>query len=514
MEIFRRIAAVSLVIAFLFIVRTGDVRAAVTAIHDFDSATEGRNPYAKPLIINNVIYGTTWAGGSYSAGTVYKVNIDGTGFSTLYNIGGDCFDAAGDPGLINYGSVLYGSEVQCDYGDFNWEGSIYKLNTDGTGSAIVRDFVGGGSDAAKVYGEMLLDGTTLYGMSYQGGSSGTGTIFSIDVDGTGFTILHSFAGGASDGSYPKGSLIQSGTTLYGMTLSGGSSGIGTIFKIETNGTGFSLLHSFAGGGSDGSSPYGGLTLVGSTLYGVTNNGGDNNMGVIFKIDTDGTGFSLLHEFAGGVNDGQGPRDVDLLLVDSTLYGTTNNGGDGDFGTIFKIDTDGSNYEVVHEFVESTDGSGSLSGLTRNGVYLYGIAPNGGANGDGVLYRYTLPDTVLATLSSLNPPNNASINSRNVVITFTTDENASCRAALTDQSYDDMVDNFDCTGDGGTSHSCNVTDLGSDGTKNVYISCTDENGNKDTTATNEDITYTLRYQAPIVQEPPSLPQINFLDNPLI
>ena len=100
-----------------------------------------------------------------------------------------------------------------------------------------------------------------------------------------FNLLHSFLdAGNSDGSFPQyGAPTVSGSTLYGMTVQGGSSDSGAAFKMNTDGTGFTLLHTFTGGGSDGSFPYGSLTLDGSTLYGMTGFGGVNNLGTVFSI---------------------------------------------------------------------------------------------------------------------------------------------------------------------------------------------------------------------------------------
>ncbi|HUJ42276.1 MAG TPA: choice-of-anchor tandem repeat GloVer-containing protein, partial [Opitutaceae bacterium] len=106
-----------------------------------------------------------------------------------------------------------------------------------------------------------------------------------------FTVIHDFAGGANDGANPQGDLIVSGSTCYGMTCAGGSGNMGTIFKVSTDGTGFALLHSFAGGAGDGASPYGSLTLSGTTLYGMTYAGGSSGLGTVFRINMDGTGFA-------------------------------------------------------------------------------------------------------------------------------------------------------------------------------------------------------------------------------
>ena len=99
---------------------------------------------------------------------------------------------------------------------------------------------------------MILSGNTLYGTASAGGSSGNGTVFAVNTDGTGFTNLHSFTatsgsqayGTNSDGANPYGGLILSGNTLYGTARYGGSSGNGTVFAVNTDGTGFTNLHSF------------------------------------------------------------------------------------------------------------------------------------------------------------------------------------------------------------------------------------------------------------------------------
>src|SRR5262249_33407387 len=153
------------------------------------------------------------------------------------------------------------------------------------------------------WGSLIQSGSTLYGMTTSGGSGGHGAIFRMGIDGTGFSLLHSFTGTASDGNFPSGSLIQSGSTLYGMTQTGGSSNHGTIFRIEPDGTGFSLLHSFTAAASDGRTPYDSLILSDLILYGMTSAGGSSDRGTIFQIGTDGTGFTQLHSFVSGSGDG-------------------------------------------------------------------------------------------------------------------------------------------------------------------------------------------------------------------
>jgi uncharacterized repeat protein (TIGR03803 family) len=150
-----------------------------------------------------------------------------------------------------------------------------------------------GSDGAVPVGGLILSGNTLYGTAAYGGTNGNGTVFSVNTDGSGFTNLYSFtatAGSAgflgtgtnSDGANPRAELILSGNTLYGTTPQGGSSGDGIVFAVNINGSGFPYLYSFTGG-SDGADPRAGLILSGNTLYGTAIQGGSSGNGTVFSL---------------------------------------------------------------------------------------------------------------------------------------------------------------------------------------------------------------------------------------
>src|SRR5882724_4683261 len=168
------------------------------------------------------------------------------------------------------------------------------------------------NDGAIPAGGLILSGQTLYGTAADGGSSGFGTVFKVNTDGTGFATLHIFTafdqpyGPNSDGANPFGGLILSGNTLYGTAANGGSSGAGTVFKVNTDGTVFTTLHSFTARSvsppyinSGGAYPYCRLVLSGNTLYGTAGLGGSSGAGTLFKGNTDGTGFANLYSFTGG-----------------------------------------------------------------------------------------------------------------------------------------------------------------------------------------------------------------------
>ena len=126
-------------------------------------------------------------------------------------------------------------------------------------------------------------------------------MFAINTDGTGFTTLYNFTPNPGpsftniDGAGPYDGLVLSSNVLYGTTIRGGSSNNGTVFAIETRGTSFRTLHFFTGG-SDGGLSGAGLILSDGTLYGTTQSGGSLGNGTVLAVNTDGTVFTVLHSF--------------------------------------------------------------------------------------------------------------------------------------------------------------------------------------------------------------------------
>jgi len=311
-----------------------------SAMHSFTqggSGNDGAFPYGDLIQSGSALYGMTDAGGPYAGGigTIFTIGVDGTSFGLLHSFSGYPSDGNNPLGsLIQSGSTFYG---MTGYGGSFDSGTILKISTDGTGYSLLHSFGGtfGGVDGAFPHGSLIQSGSTLYGMTAGGDVPGDATIFKLNTDGSGYGLLHAFAGGNLDGAEPIGSLIQSGSTLYGMTEYGGSSNLGTLFEVNTDGSGFRVLRSFAGGGGDGSEPEGSLIQSGSVLYGMTPYGGSSNLGTLFEVNTDGSGFSILHSFVGGSSDGARPFGS-LIQSGSTLYGMTAGGDSGGDGTIFSI----------------------------------------------------------------------------------------------------------------------------------------------------------------------------------
>ena len=311
-------------------------------LHNFSGGNGGANPVGGLALAGDTLYGTTFYGGSFGNGVVFAINTDGTGFTNLYNFTSD--DGAGpSAALIVLSNSIYGTAA---WGGSANEGTIFRLNIDDSGFSILHTFEGYPDDGARPYAPLLPAGNVLYGTASGGGdSSGTsyGTVFALNTDGTGFTNLYSFTGG-SNGSSP-GALVFSGGHLYGTAGIGGSFGNGTVFAVNSDGTDFTNIYSFSaasyptGTNSDGGGP-GSLLRWGRTFYGAAGSGGSSANGTVFAVNTDGAGFAMLHDFKPTYgplytnSDGAGPGG--MIISGGRLYGVTGSGGAFGNGTLFSI----------------------------------------------------------------------------------------------------------------------------------------------------------------------------------
>jgi len=347
-----------------------------TLLHTFTSG-QGVYPVGSLILSNATLYGMTSSG-------VFKMNTNGSGCSNLHYFGGFAGNAESPHAALTLaGTNLYGMTVEGGAG----VGVAFRVGTNGLGYTALHYFNGRETNGSRPYGSLTLANGKLYGMAYIGGASNLGALFRMNTDGSGWTNLHAFAGGAADGANPGGDLTLSGTNFYGMTSQGGAAGLGVVFRVNTNGTGYTNLHSFAGYPNDGAGPPGSLALDGSTLYGMTQEGGPAaaRLGIVFKMNTDGSSYTNLHSFAGGTGDGATPLGS-LTLANGWLYGMTSVGGMNNKGTVFRVSTDGRSYTNFRSFAGGAgDGATPYGSLTLNGSTLYGMTYYGGTNNVGVVF---------------------------------------------------------------------------------------------------------------------------------
>lgn len=338
---------------------------------------------------NGNLYGTTSSDGAFDSGVVFTISaphkesvlhsFSGRGGDGEYPLAGLVRDAAGDLyGTTANGGVYGGScgGVGC--------GTVFKVDSAGKETVLHR--FTGTPDASTPYAGLVRDEAgDLYGTTFSGGQYGFGTVFKIDKDGT-ENVLYNFNPNNGDGSFPYGGMAQdTAGNLYGTTDGGGKFGDGTVFKLDANGV-ETILYNFGSYSGDGTFPTGALIRDGAgNLYGTTQSGGTSGLGTVFKVDQSGK-ETVLHSFAGGKKDGEIPFLSGLVRdAKGNLYGVTNEGGRFSFGAVFKVAPSGKE-TLMHSF-DGKDGKipyGNLM-LNRQGN-LYGTTSAGGVYGGGVVYE--------------------------------------------------------------------------------------------------------------------------------
>jgi uncharacterized repeat protein (TIGR03803 family) len=377
-----------------------------TRLHSFTTVSgsptatndDGATPYAGLVLAGNLLYGTTFNGGSLGNGTLFRLALDGTGFTNLhtFNPGSDGGNPATE--LMLGGNTLFGTTTS---GGAWAGGTLFAVGTNGAGFTNLHSLFAS-SDGSYPKAGLMSSGNVLYGTTYYNGGGYNGALFKCNTNGTGFTALRQFSGNGnpqaanSDGANPQSVLILEGGALYGTAVSGGIYGWGTIYKLDTLTPNFTTLHSFSYG-SDGANPTAGMILSGNILYGTTSSGGGLGNGTIFAMNLDGTGFTNLHNFS-AATDGAIPSGG-LILSGNVLYGTALAGGSAGSGTVFAMNTDGTGFTTLHNFVSGSDGANPSAGLILAGNALYGTAFNGGDAGKGTVFRLSLPPPQLTIIFS-------------------------------------------------------------------------------------------------------------------
>ena len=328
------------------------------------------------------LYGEAQFGGPQNAGAAFELNANNVETVLLIFQGANgqnpCSTLLRLPSGDLYGTTIYGGDGE--------NGTVFRIHN---GSLVEYKFKGGLDGQNPLAGLTENVDGALYGTTAGGGSGtacpgGCGTVFKFDKSGY-KTIVYNFH--RSDGANPAAALIHDAQgNLYGTTQTGGANqscpqqhGCGTVFKLDTHGA-LTLLYSFLGG-TDGWDVQNGVVRdSGGNLYGTTLGGGTSGFGTIFEITHNGA-EKILYSFR-GAPDGSNPSQI--VLDNSTLYGTTYTGGNfdcdglyGGCGTIFRFDKTGYE-EVLYRFSGSFDGAqpfgsiavdsdGNIYGTTQSGV---------------------------------------------------------------------------------------------------------------------------------------------------
>jgi uncharacterized repeat protein (TIGR03803 family) len=280
--------------------------------------------------------------------------------------------------------MLYGTTWQ---GGATGLGVVYQVDIKTGRETVLHNFQGGPAEGARSDAGLIRDAAgNLYGTAYFYGPKGNGAIFKVNTAGHISTLL---AFNNSDGGGPKyGPMILRDGYLYGETYYGGSYG-GVVYKFDLATAEETVLYNFT---SADFGPLGGLTMDSAgNLYGATSAAicAPPNCGSVFKLDTSGS-YTTLHSFSGG-SDGSDPLGSLTMDAQGNIYGSTNDGGavnsacQNGCGTVFQIDAAGV-FTTLYAFTGGADGHGMNSGVAPgpNGI-LYGASEAGGAYGCGAVF---------------------------------------------------------------------------------------------------------------------------------
>lgn len=355
-------------------------------------------------------FGSRITGGAGGFGDVFRTEEDASGLTPLHEFPAFAGDGKTPGGLLlAQDGRLYGGTTSGGTGGLFGDGGVlYRMNTDGSDYTILRH-LDTQTDGRHAAAALIQDaGGVLYGVLRNGGTAtvgegGNGTVFKMNPDGTGFTVLHVFISpviipASTDGYDPRDTLIEGPDgMLYGTTALGGTAGRGTIFRIGKHGSGYQIIRHFQND-SQGSAPESRLFYGGDGyLYGTTDSSSPVTGATIFQLKLDGSEYRALGRF-GGAHLQHGAL---VEMPDGLLYGTASEGGRPipASGYLFRIGKNGHDFEVLHEFLPAApNGRSPWGGLLkgRDGA-LYSTTLAGGANGGGVLFK------LARTGTESNPP---------------------------------------------------------------------------------------------------------------
>jgi uncharacterized repeat protein (TIGR03803 family) len=279
-------------------------------------------------------------------------------FTTLYSfLGGPDGGYPFGEDVSPHGKFLFGT---ANGGGASLDGTVYRLNT-ATGAETVLYTFTGAADGCHPESPLTYSNGLYYGTTSGCGAGGHGTVFSVDPKSGAFKTLYGFTLGA-DGGFPSGSLLAFGGYLWGITQFGGANAAGTLFRIDPATGAEKVAYSF-GKGAGAAYPDAGLVEHNGFLFGTTQSGGTNNGGTVFSYHPATGKVRVLHSFGSfGGADGYYPA-CELLLDGHELYGTTQNGGANSQGTIFKVDIGTGNETVLYSFTGGADGAFPYNALT-------------------------------------------------------------------------------------------------------------------------------------------------------
>ncbi|MFY0686808.1 MAG: hypothetical protein JXQ90_06565, partial [Cyclobacteriaceae bacterium] len=337
----------------------------VEYVHEFDHLIVGSAPLGGLLSVGDYIYGNTRSKGA----VLYRFHPKENRLEVLHNWDYQQF------ALVQYDMKFLNNYIWgiTTYGGVNDKGAIFRLDT-GTLNLEVTHYFSEEDGNGEVT-SLSIEGDSLWGVA-TGGINDSGVLFSIDTATGDYTKLMDFDSG--DHLVPTADWVFYADSLFGVTYIGGNSGMGRIYRIDSEFIESTDVFDFE---NEIGRSITQEAIFESELYFTTKYGGKSGgNGTLLKYSFDDKEVHLLHTF----NHLEGGPTGKLLKYGNSLWGLSFTGGAHNNGAIFKYGLNDSSLKLVCSF-DSSFGHYPRAGLTGFGSKLYGVTSS-----DGVLYEF---DTV-------------------------------------------------------------------------------------------------------------------------
>jgi uncharacterized repeat protein (TIGR03803 family) len=362
---------------------------------------------------NGFLWGVTpYGGDSFGNGTVFKVEI-ATGTAT------SVIDFSNN-GTSNKGSTPQGPLVNDGAGNLwgvasagatSGEGSVFKIAASTGVLTTVLQFstlTGANATVSNPINGLTNDGQgNLWGMASVGGGAATWAVYKIKMSDGSFTKVaeHAQGGVSYQGRTPLAGLSGNAASpwLWGTASVGGANNLGTLFRYDPSTGQSEVVKSFTGttGTALGSKPNGKVHVDDDgVVWGTTEEGGTSNFGTIFKYDPATSTFTTVQSFSSG--GGYRPKGALVGMSDGFIWGTTSSGSSASYGSVFKINPATNAVTVVYTFASSTPANGYqlACGLVEDSSgFVWGTTQLGGANTSGTLFKIAIATGTLTVAHS-------------------------------------------------------------------------------------------------------------------
>ncbi len=330
----------------------------------------------------NSFWGTTSTGGTSNNGTIFKTDTNGNNFTSVHTFKEIDGKSPLNTKLIKASNgKIYGTTSR---GGFYNDGVIFEYDYQLKKYSTLHHFDGALLGKNPSGGLIEASNGKLYGMTWMGGTSGDGILFEFDLTSNVMTKKVDF--NSTLGAKPNGALIEANNgKLYGLTTEGGILDRGVLFEYDyindvfTKKVDFDIFF--------GEWPSGSMTeATNGKLYGITRAGGAFSFGTLFEYSIPADTLVTLEDFV-GVSNGAYPFEGPIQAANGKLYGLTSSGGGNNQGVLYEYNIQTSNFTRSVDITSITGGGPRGSLVETTNGHLYGMADNGGSNGDGIIFQY-------------------------------------------------------------------------------------------------------------------------------